>query len=72
MRSTAGDEELPILVSVETAARLLGLSRAMAYELAARGELPTVRFGRSVRIHRRELERWVDRAAQVPTAAAGN
>jgi excisionase family DNA binding protein len=62
MRTTTEDE--PILVSVEQAARLLGLSRAMAYGMAQRGELPTVRFGRSVRVHRRELERMVDERAR--------
>ena len=34
--------------SVEEAARLLGISRAHAYELVARGELPHLRLGRRV------------------------
>lgn len=58
-----GNDSPPILVSVEEAARLLGLSRGKAYELAARGELPVVRFGRSVRVHRDRLTEWVDEQA---------
>ena len=38
------DERLTI--SVEDAARLLGISRGLAYEAARRGELPTIRLGR--------------------------
>ena len=41
--ATRIDEEKPLLVSIETAAKLLGISRSEAYALAARSELPTVR-----------------------------
>lgn len=35
-----------LTVSVEEAAKLLGISRGLAYELVARGELPSLRLGR--------------------------
>ena len=35
-----------LTVTVEEAARLLGVSRGLAYELVARGELPALRLGR--------------------------
>jgi excisionase family DNA binding protein len=41
----SGDQ---LVVSVAEAGRLLGVSRAFAYELAARGELPTIRLGRRI------------------------
>lgn len=50
----------PILVSIEEAARLLGLSRSLVYDMAARNELPVIRFGRSVRVHRSRLKEWLD------------
>ena len=37
-----------LVLSVAEAGALLGLSRAFAYELVARGELPVVRFGRRI------------------------
>jgi excisionase family DNA binding protein len=37
-------------LSLAEAGQMLGLSRAFAYELAARGELPTIRLGRRVMI----------------------
>lgn len=36
---------------------LLGLSRASVYAAAARGEIPTLRFGRSLRVPTAELRR---------------
>ena len=35
-----------LALSVTEAAALLGISRALAYELVARGELPSIRLGR--------------------------
>jgi excisionase family DNA binding protein len=63
--TTRTDEERPILVNIETAARLLGISRSEAYALAARGDLPTIRFGRAVRVHRGQLESWADEQARL-------
>ena len=41
----SGDQ---LVVSVAEAGHLLGVSRAFAYELAARGELPTIHLGRRI------------------------
>jgi len=35
-------------LTVEQAAQVLGICRGLAYEAAARGELPTIRLGRRV------------------------
>jgi len=48
--------------SITETASLLGISRALAYELARRGELPTMQLGR---------RRVVPRAALVRYAASG-
>jgi len=42
--------------SVPEAARLLGVSRAHAYELVARNELPAVRLGRRILVPRHAIE----------------
>ena len=49
-----------LVLSVPEAASLLGISRRLAYELAARGELPVLRLGGRVLILRRPLERLLD------------
>lgn len=41
-------EDYPTTLTVEEAAKLLGLSRSSAYRAAACGELPTLRFGRRI------------------------
>ena len=51
-------EEQPT-VSVEQAARWLGLGRSAAYVAAARGELPTLRFGRTLRVPTASLRRML-------------
>ncbi len=49
-----------LTVTVEEAARLLGVSRAFAYELVARKELPSIKLGRRVIVPRRALEGLLD------------
>lgn len=49
-------------LSVADAAKLLGISRAFAYERVACGELPCLRFGRRVVVPREALERLVNAA----------
>ncbi len=56
-------------LKVPEAAKLLGLTRTRAYELIAAGELPAVRIGeRSIRVNRRELERFLLENRRVVTA----
>jgi excisionase family DNA binding protein len=45
---------------VTEAAELLGISRAFAYELAARGELPVLRLGRRLVIPKKALLKFVE------------
>jgi len=42
--------DLPPTLTVAEAGELLGLSRSAAYRAAAEGQLPTVRFGRKLRV----------------------
>ncbi|MFI5042378.1 MAG: helix-turn-helix domain-containing protein, partial [Acidimicrobiales bacterium] len=48
-----------LTLTVEEAVALLGISRTLAYELVARGDLPCLRLGRRVLISRQALERMV-------------
>ena len=50
---SAGDDQL--VLTVTEVAVALGISRAHAYELVARGELPSLRLGRRIVVPRREL-----------------
>ncbi len=46
----------PLVYTVEQAAELLAIGRTAAYEAARRGEIPSVRIGRSLRVPRHALE----------------
>jgi len=61
---SAGSDRLePLVLSVPEAARLLGVSRNLAYELVREGRLPHVRLGRRVLIPRVGLEQWLAKEA---------
>ena len=49
--------------NVEEAGRLLGISRASAFEAARRGDLPTIRLGRRLLVPRKALERMLEVAS---------
>lgn len=49
-----------LTVNVEEAAEILGISRALAYSLVARQELPSLKLGRRVVVPRRALDRLLE------------
>jgi excisionase family DNA binding protein len=57
--ATSVIEMKPELLRVEEVAWVLQIGRTKVYELIGAGELPVVRIGRSVRIPRHWLERWI-------------
>ncbi len=50
-----------LTLSVEEAGELLGVSRAIAYQLSRRADFPTLHIGRRVLVPRKQLEEWMDR-----------
>ena len=59
----ATTEALPPTLSVEQAAKVMGVSRRHAYYLAKREEIPVVRFGGRIRIPTRRLVAMIDGAS---------
>ncbi len=56
----AMDRSERLVVSVAEAAEMLGISRTLAYDLVARGELPALRLGGRIVVLLRPLERLLD------------
>ena len=50
-----------LLLTVREAADVLGISRTAIYLLLQRGEIPSVKIGRSRRIKRKDIESYVNR-----------
>lgn len=53
----------PLFVSVPEAARVMGISKAFAYELVDRGEIPVKQYGRRKLVPVAALERIAAEAA---------
>jgi excisionase family DNA binding protein len=51
------DEAERQTISIEDAARLLGIGRNNAYEAAHRGEIPTIRIGKRILVLREPLKK---------------
>jgi excisionase family DNA binding protein len=64
---TRPDRE-PLTLSVPEAAKLLGVSPDLVYDLVAVGELPALRLGRRIVVPRRALEELVEAASSVNVA----
>ena len=47
-------------LKVPEVAEVLQIARSRAYELVGSGQIPSVRIGRSVRVSRKELDRWLE------------
>ena len=50
----------PMLLTVEDVQNVIQLGRTKVYEMIRTGELPVIRIGRSVRVRREALERWLN------------
>jgi excisionase family DNA binding protein len=48
-----------LTISIEEAAQKLGVGRNTAYEAAHRGEIPTIRIGRLLRVPKAGIERML-------------
>ena len=48
--------------TVEEAGELLGISRALAYEMARTGRLPTLRFGKRIVVPKKAIENMLERS----------
>ena len=48
------------LLKAKDVAEILQISRAMAYNLMQRGEIPTVRIGKARRIHPEDLIKYIE------------
>ena len=57
-----------LTITVEEAGKLLGISRALAYEMAHTGKLPVLRFGRRLVVPKKAIENMLGQSEKVATA----
>lgn len=56
----ASPDSLPAILTIEEVASFLRIGRASAYRAARRGDLPCVRIGKTLRVSRDRLLRWLE------------
>jgi predicted DNA-binding transcriptional regulator AlpA len=56
--------DLPLLIPVPQAAKLIGISRTAAYRFASAGDLPTKRLGRRVYVVSAKLREFIQTEGQ--------
>jgi excisionase family DNA binding protein len=54
-----------LTITVEQAGELLGISRALAYEMARTGKLPVLRFGRRLVVPKKAMEDMLGHSEEV-------
>ena len=57
--ATAGKSDESLALSVKAAAKILGLSRASAYEAVRTGQIPSLRFGKRIVVPRAALNKML-------------
>ena len=57
------------LLRPEDVARTLNISKSLAYRLLEQGQIPTVRFNRTVRVRQADLEDYVERCLSISKSA---
>ena len=50
----------PEFLKVPKVAEMLRIARNRSYDLVANGTIPAIKIGRSLRVSRKELERWLE------------
>lgn len=64
--SSATEEQMstapapPVTISIPEAARLLGISRKLAYDAAASGDIPSIRIGKRILVPTERLTALLD------------
>ena len=56
-----------LTITVDEAAELLGISRALAYDMARTGRLPALRFGKRFVIPKKAIENLMQQAERTAT-----
>ena len=54
-----------LTITVEQAGEILGISRALAYQMVHTGKLPALRFGKRFVVPRKAVENMLEKAADL-------
>lgn len=58
--TTAKENELPLVLSVDEIAGALGVAKSTAYELARHEDFPSFNIGKRVVVYRKNFLKWLE------------
>lgn len=61
-------DDSPALYTIPQAAKRLSISESKAWEMSRSGQLPTLKLGRSVRVPKDALDRWIEQETRSDAA----
>jgi excisionase family DNA binding protein len=53
------------IMTIPEVAEYLKLSKSKVYDLAKRGQLPTIKIGKNVRVRESDLIQWIEKQTQI-------
>jgi excisionase family DNA binding protein len=62
-KSTTGSEDQRLVYEVPEAGAMLGLTRNASYDAAKRGDIPTIRFGKLLRVPKAAFHKMLQGAS---------
>ena len=57
-------DELPLFINADTLAKVLGVSRASAYELMREKDFPSFRIGKRILVRKENLIEWIEKRSK--------
>jgi excisionase family DNA binding protein len=62
MAETEGGADKRLVYDITEAGQMLGLNRNASYEAAKRGDIPTIRLGKLIKVPKRAFHEMLERA----------
>ena len=60
-------EDLPLMISVPELAKVMGISRAGAYDFARRADFPKIKIGTRIVVPKQKFIEWVEQQVKEKT-----
>ena len=68
--ASEGSDGVPRLLSIDEVCRALGMGKSWTYRRIKSGEIPSVKLGRSIKVRREDLDKYLESQRYQPSEEA--